>query len=209
MSDMLSRERDDVVVGKTRPYRVLLVGPPGSGKSTQAIALAQRVGAAYISTGEMLREEARRGSPIGLRAAADMSAGRLVPDWLIALALERPMSDAMQSGFVLDGYPRTLAQAEVFTRSLGRSPLDRVIELDVPDDVVMLRLERRLRGDDDHDVVRSRLRIYRRETEPMLAYFASRGILATVDGTRVPEAVASDLSRMFGTIDSPGNRTTL
>jgi adenylate kinase len=177
--------------------RVLLVGPPGSGKSTQGSALAERFGGEYISTGVLLRDEVRRGSPIGRQAAADMSAGRLVPDWLITFALERRMSDALRYGFVLDGYPRTLEQAEAFMRSLGRTRLDRVIELDIPDTVTMLRLEHRGRGDDDRRVVRSRLDIYRRETTPMLGFFEVAGLLATIDGARPPEVVASDLARLF------------
>jgi len=183
--------------GSVPPHRVLLVGPPGSGKSTQGTVLAERLGGEYISTGALLRDEVRRGSPIGRQAAADMSAGRLVPDWLITFALERRMSDALRCGFVLDGYPRTLEQAEAFMRSLGRTRLDRVIELDVPDDVAMLRLEHRGRGDDDRRVACSRLDIYRHETTPMLAFFEVAGLLTTIDGARPPEVVASDLTRLF------------
>jgi adenylate kinase len=200
MSRLVSRvHRDRRSGGQTRPCRVLLVGPPGAGKSTQGIALAERLGAAYVSTGALLREEVRRGSPIGQHAASDMRAGRLVPDWIITFALERSLSEAVRSGFVLDGYPRTLDQAETFARSLGGTRLDRVIELDVPDDVAMLRLARRLRGDDDAHTARVRLETYRKETGPMIEYFASAGLLTTVDGTGPPEAVATALYQLMGT----------
>lgn len=184
--------------GSTRPCRVLLVGPPGAGKSTQGIALANRLGATYVSTGALLREEVRRASPIGQHAAADMRAGRLVPDWLITFALERSLSDAMRSGFVLDGYPRTVEQAETFSRSLGGIRLDRVIELDVPDDVAMLRVARRFRGDDDARAARVRLATYRSETRPMIEYYDAAGLLITVDGTGPPEAVATALYQLIG-----------
>jgi len=181
----------------TRPCRVLLVGPPGAGKSTQGIALADRSGAAYVSTGALLREEVRRGSPIGQHAAADMRAGRLVPDWLITFALERTLSDAMRTGFVLDGYPRTVEQAETFSRSLGGIRLDRVIELDVPDHVALLRVARRFRDDDDARTARARLETYRSETRPMIDYFGATGLLMTVDGTGPPEVVATALYELI------------
>jgi adenylate kinase len=200
MSRLVSRGHDEPRKrDHTRPCRVLLVGPPGAGKSTQGIALAERLGAAYLSTGELLREEVQRGSPLGQHAAADMRAGRLVPDWLISFALERSLSDAMRSGFVLDGYPRTLDQARTFARLLGGTRLDGVIELDVPDDVAMFRLARRLRGDDDARTACVRLETYRSETGPMIEYFAATGLVTTLDGTGPPEAVAMALYQLIGT----------
>ena len=181
---------------RRRARGVLLVGPPGSGKSTQGPILAERLDVAYVSSGAVLREEVRRDSRIGQHAADYVNMGRLVPDWLILYALELRLSEAMRSGFVLDGYPRTLDQAETFTRSLGRTRLDRVIELVVPDDELRRRLTQRLRDDDDEQVVESRLRIYRRETGPMLEFFASAGLLSQVDGSRSPEIVTADLVRL-------------
>jgi adenylate kinase len=185
---------------RTRAWGVLLVGPPGSGKSTQGPILAERLDVTYVSSGAVLREEVRCDSRIGQHAADYMNMGRLVPDWLILYALELRLSDAMRSGFVLDGYPRTLEQAETFTRSLGRTRLDRVIELAVPDDELRRRLTHRLRDDDDDQVVESRLRIYRRETSPMLEFFASAGLLSQVDGSRSPEIVTADLVRLVDTM---------
>jgi adenylate kinase len=198
---MASSTLPEVAREPPKAWTVLLVGPPGAGKSTQGVALAQRLGVAYISSGAVLREEVRRASRIGQHAADFMSMGRLVPDWLMVYALELRLGDALQSGFVLDGYPRTLEQAERFMRSLGFTRLDRVIELVVPDDELKRRLTRRLRDDDHDQVVESRLRLYRRETRPMLEYFASIGLLAQVDGTPSPELVTTDLLQLVETMD--------
>lgn len=184
-----------------RTWAVLLVGPPGAGKSTQGVILAKRLGVAYVSSGAVLREEVRRQSRIGQRAADYMNMGRLVPDWLMLYALEVRLGDALRRGFVLDGYPRTLEQAETFMRSLGFTRLDRVIELVVPDDELRRRLTQRLRDDDDDQVVESRLRIYRRETRPMLELFASTGLLTQVDGTQSPENVTTDLLQLVDTME--------
>jgi adenylate kinase len=186
---------------RNRTRRVLLVGPPGAGKSTQGVILAKRLGVAYVSSGAVLREEVRRESRIGRRAADYMNMGRLLPDWLMVYALERRLGDTLRSGFVLDGYPRTLQQAETFMRSPGFTRLDRVIELVVPDDELRRRLTRRLRDDDDDQVVESRLRTYRRETRPMLEFFASTGLLAQVDGTSCPEIVTTDLLNLVDTME--------
>jgi adenylate kinase len=185
---------------RKRTWSVLLVGPPGAGKSTQGAMLAERLGVAYVSSGEVLREEVRRKSRIGQRAADYMNMGRLVPDWLMLYALELRLGDALRSGFVLDGYPRTPDQAETFMRALGSTRLDRVIELVVPDDELRRRLTRRLRDDDDDQVVESRLRIYQRETRPMLEFFASTGLLTQVDGTQSPQIVTADLQQLFATM---------
>jgi adenylate kinase len=177
--------------------RVLLVGPPGAGKSTHGVALAERIDVPYVSSGALLREEVRRGTRVGQHAADYMNMGRLVPDWLTVYALERRLGDVTRSGFVLDGYPRTLEQAKRFTKSLGPLGLDRVVELAVPDGVAMARLVVRHRADDDLPVARARLRTYRTETEPMLEFFASAGLLTTLDGARSHESVGSDLLGVF------------
>jgi len=179
-------------------WRVLLVGPPGAGKSTQGTPLAARLAVPYISTGELLRDEVRRETNIGARVAEFMHVGRLVPDWLLAVALESRLGDLVRCGFVLDGYPRTLDQAREFTRSLGDVRLDRVIELTVPEDLAVHRLRSRGRSDDDMDVARARFRTYRDETAPMLDFFRSAKLVTTVDGTRTPETIARELAQLFG-----------
>lgn len=192
-------ERAQHSVSPSAACRLLLAGPPGAGKSTQGRALAERIDVPYLSTGELLRDEVRRETRIGHHAADYMDMGRLVPDWLMVYALESKLNDATQRGFVLDGYPRTVEQAERFQRSLGRFRLDRVIELAVPEDVAMARIATRHRTDDDAQVARTRFHTYRRETGPMLEYFAAAGLLATVDGSRSPEAVAMALSQLIDT----------
>lgn len=192
-------DRDGRSVSPSAACRLLLAGPPGAGKSTQGRALAERIDVPYLSTGEFLRDEVRRETRIGQHAADCMGMGRLVPDWLMVFALESRLNDATQRGFVLDGYPRTVEQAERFRRSLGRFRLDRVIELAVPEDVAMARVAKRHRTDDDARVARTRFLTYRRETGPMLEYFAAAGLLTTVDGTRSAEAVALALSQLIGT----------
>jgi adenylate kinase len=208
-------------IGARRPMRrLLLVGPPGAGKSSQGVQLAARLGVNHVSTGALLREEMRRESPIGMQAASYVTAGRLVPDWLVLYAVELYLSDALADGFVLDGYPRTLEQAERFTRSLGCTQLDRVIELAISDEVALSRLAGRSvcdrcgpgesdsttmcarcggpvqrRADDDELIVRSRLETYRTQTEPMLDYFRALGCLAVVDGSQPRERVGADLFR--------------
>ena len=190
-----------------RPPRWLLVGPPGAGKSTQGTRLAAQLGVPRVSTGELLREEVRRGSPVGRQASRYMRAGELLPNWLVLFALEHHLSRAFEVGAVFDGYPRTLEQAKRFMRSLGRAPLDWVIEFAVSDDTVIGRLARRTsssrcgdvmveRSDDDEQTVRTRLAVYHARTEPTLDFFRSAGLLVTIDGNRSPDTVASDLHRL-------------
>jgi adenylate kinase len=195
-----------------RPFRVLLVGPPGAGKTTQGKRLAAELGVPHVSTGELLRDEVRRRSAIGREAGKYMRAGELLPEWLVQLALEQPLSRAFEVGAVFDGYPRTLDQAERFMRSLGLAPLHRVIELATSDDAVIERLAKRTpsyprggdggsgdardRDDDDENTVRIRLSAYHAQTEPMLDFFGSAGLLVKVDGDAPPDVVAANLRRI-------------
>jgi adenylate kinase len=182
--------------------RVLLVGPPGAGKSTQGQVLATAFGVPYLSTGELLRDEARRRTPIGVHAAEYMDAGRLVPDLLARLVIEHRLSGHDDAGFVLDGYPRTRDQARRFIRSRDHAPLGCVVELAVSDAVAMERIATRShsaarrRSDDDETVAVARLAAYREQTEPMLEFFERAGLLVSVDAERAPEVVAADLSRL-------------
>ena len=181
------------------PPRLLLVGPPGAGKSTQGARLAAALEVPHLSTGALLRDEVRRGSPVGRQAGEFMRAGDLVPDWLLLFVLEHRLSTALDTGVVLDGYPRTLEQAERFLRSLGRAPLERVIELAVDDETAIGRVTGRAngaRGDDDEQTARARLAVYRVQTKPMLDFFRAKGLLETVDGNRCEETVAADLGAL-------------
>jgi adenylate kinase len=194
--------------GTERPPRVLLVGPPGAGKSTQGKRLAVELGVPHVSTGDLLRAEVRRNSPVGREAIKYMRAGELLPDWLLLFALERPLSRAFEVGAIFDGYPRTVEQAKRFMRSLGIGSLDRVIELAASDETVVARLAKRTpsppggavdeRDDDDEHTVRIRLAVYRAQTQPMLDFFRAAGLLVTIDGTRPPDEVAAELKRLLG-----------
>ncbi|MEC3917235.1 adenylate kinase [Nocardia sp. CDC160] len=168
--------------------RLVILGPNGSGKGTQAKLLKDELGIPHISTGELLRAAARDGTALGREAAPMVESGGLVPDDLVLKMLDERLAapDAAQ-GFILDGYPRTLSQAEALDELLTDRPLDRVIELDVADEVILQRCAARFaiehRRDDDPEVVRSRLALYRTNIPPIIARYRQRGIVATIDGT--------------------------
>jgi adenylate kinase len=161
---------------------LVLLGPPGSGKGTQAKPFAAARGLAYLSTGELLRATGDSA------ARRYMDAGELVPDELLLALLGEAMPE---SGFLLDGFPRTLAQAEL----LDRRAQVRAVLLDVPDDVIVERLSARGRSDDEPETVRRRLAVYREQTEPLIAYYESSGRLTRVDGVGDEDEVQARLRR--------------
>ena len=169
--------------------RIVFFGPNGSGKGTQAALLKAELGVPHISTGDMLRAAVRAATPLGLQAKAIMAAGKLVPDAMVLGILEQRLAllDA-RVGFILDGYPRNLAQCDALEELLTRlrQPLDVAIELHVPDTAILARCELRFkaehRPDDDPDIVRKRLEVYRQQTAPVAQHFADLGKLVTVDG---------------------------
>jgi len=170
----------------------VLLGPPGSGKGTQAERLSEALGVPAISTGEMLRQAVEEGTELGGRVAGVMASGALVDDDLMAEVVEGRLGrpDA-SSGFLLDGYPRTLAQAGTLDRLLearsGR--LDAVVLFEVPEDVLIRRALARKRADDLEEVIRERLRVYREATEPLVEHYGERDLLIRVDGDQAIEAV--------------------
>lgn len=169
---------------------LVILGRQGSGKGTQALRLAGRYGVIHISTGDMLRTAVAEGSPIGLRARAIMQDGGLVPDdimcEIVADRLEH--EDVVTHGFLLDGFPRTLAQAEALIEVAGDA-IDLAINLDVPVEEVTARMVARGREDDTPDAIANRLSLYEEQTAPLLAWFAERGRLAIVDGIGTEEEV--------------------
>jgi adenylate kinase len=165
---------------------IALLGPPGSGKGTQATRLEDELGYTALSTGELLREARANGTELGAKAAEYMDRGELVPDELIVGALRDRMEE-LEGPVLLDGFPRTVAQAEAL-EGRGRD-LQAALLIDVPDDVVVERMSGRGRADDQPETVRERLRVYHRETEPLVAYYAQRGLLRRVDGSGDPDAV--------------------
>lgn len=181
--------------------RVIVVGTPGSGKGTQARVLAGRFGATHVSVGAALRAEIAVGSRLGVRVAARVRAGDLVVAADVVAVLEEPLRAAMRSGgWVLDGAPRTVAQAETLERMLDGmdAAVDRVVALDVPDVEVRARLARRARIehrlDDTEEVIAHRLAVWARDGVAVLAWYERRGLLVRVDGTGDVATVAALVS---------------
>jgi adenylate kinase len=169
--------------------RLVLLGAPGSGKGTQAEILKTELGVPHVSTGDLLRAAVKAGTPLGLKAKAVMEAGQLVSDEIVLAMLEERLEqpDAI-AGFILDGYPRNIAQCEALEALLALlgQPLDVVIKLDVPGELIVERIAGRAaaqgRKDDTPQTVRERLRIYAEQTEPVANHFARIGQLKVVDG---------------------------
>jgi adenylate kinase len=162
--------------------RLVLVGPPGAGKGTQAERLAERLDVPHISTGDLFRANLKEETSLGLEAKRYMDAGDLVPDEVtVGMVRARLAEPDAGKGFILDGFPRTAAQARALTSLLDEYgiALDAVVEFDVSDDVVVDRLLGRGRADDTEDVIRHRQRVYRNETAPLLDYY--RELLVRVD----------------------------
>lgn len=169
--------------------RLILFGPPGAGKGTQADALVGRYGIVHISTGDIFRQNVSGGTELGRQAKQYMDEGKLVPDDIvIAMVDDRLRRDDVDDGFLLDGYPRTLAQVRALDELLASDghALDGVIRLTVDDDEIMERLLQRAReqgrSDDTREVIHKRLDQYRKDTEPAVATYRERGILFDVDG---------------------------
>jgi adenylate kinase len=191
--------------------RLILFGPPGAGKGTQAELLESRRGLVQIATGDIIRSAIKNETPVGQEAKAYVQKGELVPDKVVRKLAENAIADEDYDDFVLDGYPRTTQQAEWLTEFLteNEAPLDAVVSLSVPDEVIVQRLSRRRvhaetgetyhldhdpppedvdpeliqqREDDKPATVRNRLEVYREETQPLEDYYEERDVLVTVDG---------------------------
>ena len=172
--------------------RAVLLGPPGAGKGTQADLIQDRLGVPHISTGDLLRTAVGNQTELGRRAKAFMDEGKLVPDELvIGLIRERLESDA-DGGFLLDGFPRNVAQGEALSGLLAENDvaLDHVVSLSVPVDELVERMLGRGRSDDNEETIRARLEVYRQETAPLCDYYRQRGVLREVDGLGSPEEIS-------------------
>ncbi len=207
--------------------RMILVGPPGAGKGTQAVHLAERFNISHISTGDMLRAAVSEGSELGRQADGYMKAGGLVPDGLvIALVIKRIRNPNCVKGFILDGFPRTRPQAEELDVELQKAgvALDVVLQIEVPDDLIVERLTgRRMdpdtgdiyhmkfkpppadiagrviqRKDDTEEACRARLEKYHSETAPIIPFYEARGTLRRVDGNATPDEVSQRVAQVVG-----------
>ncbi len=161
--------------------RIILIGPPGAGKGTQAVALSERLGVPHISTGDLFRDHVARRTPLGQEAQRYLDTGELVPDHITAgMVRERLAQPDARDGYLLDGFPRTVPQARELAAVLAATgtALDAVLELSVPEEVVVARLLGRGRADDTEEVIRNRQRVYEKQTAPLLAHYAD--ILVTV-----------------------------
>ena len=179
---------------------VLLLGPQGAGKGTQAKRIAAEYELPHIATGDMLRASISAGDPLGVKAILDQ--GRLVPDdVMIELIRSRLAQPNAERGFVLDGFPRTMAQAEALDAMLREidKRLDLVLELQVPDEVAVERLTRRAelegRPDDTPEAIRRRLELYHEETEPLVEYYRSRGNVVGIHGDRSENQVFAEIQQ--------------
>ena len=197
--------------GAGKPMRVVLLGPPGSGKGTQAKLLAERLGIPQISTGEMLRAAVREGTPLGQRVKAVMEAGELVSDDLmIALIRERIAAPDARAGFLLDGFPRTVDQAAALDRLLegNGTHISAVVNLSVPDSALIDRLAGRSgqekRSDDRQETVLERLRVYHEKTEPLAEFYRGRRLLTDVDGMGEIAEVAGRIGNALEQGRTPG-----
>jgi adenylate kinase len=187
--------------------RLILLGPPGAGKGTQAQRLLAKHRIVQLSTGDMLRAAVAAGTPVGLRAKSTMERGELVPDdVVVAIIADRIGKSDARRGFVLDGFPRTVPQAEALDRLLAERglKLDAVMELKVDEGILLQRIEKRaaemtargekIRSDDNPEVLRERLSAYRKQTAPLVDYYASKGMLKSVDGMAAIDDVTAAIA---------------
>jgi len=208
---------------------LVLLGPPGSGKGTQASRLAAKFGLKHISTGDILRNAIKEETGLGLRVKAFLDRGELVPDAVMLELIRQTLADCGQSGFVFDGFPRTIEQAAGLDQILAEAGnrVEKALNLQVSDQEIIKRLSGRFfcprcqrtynypanlpkhdgrcddcgvalqkRADDTEDVVKNRLEVYKRQTEPLIRYYQNKSILRNVDGTRDIETVFAELSAL-------------
>jgi adenylate kinase len=202
--------------------RLILLGPPGAGKGTQASNLVEKFGIVQLSTGDMLRAATAAGTPVGLHAKEVMARGELVPDDIVVeIVADRISQPDAHNGFILDGFPRTVPQAEALDRMLHQKKLDldAVIELKVDEGILLKRIQKRaaemaargeaLRADDNAEALHKRLEAYRRQTAPLIAFYADKGILRTVDGMAGIEDVAKAVEQALAGREQQGARASL
>lgn len=192
--------------------RLILLGPPGAGKGTQAERLVSGRGIVQLSTGDMLRAAVAAATPVGLQAKDIMERGDLVPDEVVvAIVSDRIDEPDCANGFILDGFPRTVAQAEALDAMLAEKgmKLNVVLEIAVDEGILLARIEKRAqeteggpRADDNADALRKRLEVYRAQTAPLVEYYSNKGLLKSVDGMQsieeVAEAIDQTLSASVG-----------
>ena len=175
---------------------LLFLGPPGAGKGTQAELLSKNNSYLHLSTGELLRREIEMNTTLGLKVRDIMNRGELVNDALV-LEIVRKNLDKKNRGWILDGYPRNLSQANSLNEVLIKinQPLDVVFYLDIPEEVLIKRLLLRGRKDDNVEIIRTRLKIYKKTTEPLIQYFKDLSLLVSIDANRDLNTISSEIQQ--------------
>ena len=189
---------------ENEPMVLVFLGPPGAGKGTQAARVAERLGLKKISTGDILRDHVRRGTELGKKVAPIMERGDLVPDDLILAIIKEELSKLPVVRVLFDGFPRTLAQAQALDALLAEMGLqvDAAVLLDVPEDELVARLLKRAqeegRADDNEATIRRRLEVYKADTEPVVDYYARRGVLFRLQGVGPVEDITECILKTIG-----------
>jgi adenylate kinase len=179
--------------------RILFIGPPGAGKGTQAVRVADRLGIPHISTGDMFRHHVSTGTELGLLVDSIMKAGEYVPDEItVEMLRERVAEPDAADGFILDGFPRTEGQVTALDRLMGEDGLDRVVVFEVDEDDLVERMLGRGRADDTEDTIRNRFKVYQEQTAPLLEIYGDRGLLVHVDGIGDVDEVTDRILAAFG-----------
>ena len=185
---------------------LVLLGPPGSGKGTQAAMLSEKYGIPAIATGDILRAHVARGTPLGKRVKAYLDRGELVPDSLVVDLIQHRLLDPdTQQGFILDGFPRTVTQAQALDGMLAAldRPLDAVLYLQVDPQAVKERLGQRHRSDDLEGIVDHRLDVFLDRTAPLIRYYNDQGKLKVINGAKPPEVVAASIDEEIRSLAGP------
>ena len=186
--------------------KLILLGPPGAGKGTQAERLVKKHGIVQLSTGDMLRAAVKAATPVGLKAKEVMDRGELVSDdIMVTIIEERTGEPDCANGYILDGFPRTIAQAEALEALMAShgTALDAVIELRVDDEILAERIETRARetggarADDNVETLRKRLEVYHGQTAPLVSFYSERGMLKSVDGMKSIDEVAAEIDALL------------
>ena len=179
--------------------RLIFLGAPGAGKGTQAARVAASLVVPHISTGDIFRRNMADGTPLGLRVREIVEGGGLVPDEITTqLVVERLAQPDARSGFILDGFPRTLGQARALDEALDDEGLRAVVTLEVPPEELVRRMLSRGRADDSEESIRRRLRVYGEETEPLIGFYRERGLLAEASGTGGVEEITARILAELG-----------
>ena len=182
--------------------RIILFGPPGCGKGTQATFISEALAIPHLSTGDMLRSAVSSGSEIGLKAKNIMESGGLVSDQIVLSIVEQRIAkDDCVKGFILDGFPRTVNQAEKLDSLLStNNKLDYVLRIKVDEEEIIKRLIDRAREDDKPDIIKNRFKTYNSETQPLIPFYEERKILFNIDGMQEIEKVSEDIKKVIGVI---------